>query len=458
MQQNKKANYLISNSKNVFTFLLLVSFVNFANRAFAQDESPKMIYSLSGGFGIFTFNGDIGKGADVSTYSRITTGYSGGLEVRFGKFIGLQAGGLMGTLSQSERSKTRNLNFSSPITQFNLNVMLYFDNDAIMPRASMAAPYLNFGAGYLMFDPHGDLKDASGAGYYYWSDGSIRDLPETKANISTSKQLKRDYSYETKLTDSVVNYSRSTISIPLGGGFRLKMSDHLNVNLGATYFLTQSDFIDNLKDGKNDSYLYSYFSLQYNFFRKAKAEQEKEKDKGPKVDFANIDKIDSDGDGVPDVDDHCQSTPKGLKVDRSGCPLDDDGDGVANHLDKEPGTKKGATVDENGVTQTDAMFAEKVRRDSLAREREAGFASNPTLDYLKEIDKQQESKKTSPSNPTTPNNSSSKIPAALRSADKNNDGYISSDEISAVIDGFFEGGSDFTVEKINDLIDYFFEQ
>ncbi len=50
------------------------------------------------------------------------------------------------------------------------------------------------------------------------------------------------------------------------------------------------------------------------------------------------------------------------------------------------------------------------------------------------------------------------IPDELKSADKNNDGFISTEEIGKSIDSFFDGDSDFTVEKLNDLIDLFFDQ
>ncbi|MCC6837574.1 MAG: hypothetical protein IT234_03440, partial [Bacteroidia bacterium] len=59
-------------------------------------------------------------------------------------------------------------------------------------------------------------------------------------------------------------------------------------------------------------------------------------------------------------------------------------------------------------------------------------------------------------NPNTAKASS--IPYTLRPADKNNDGYISTEEITMAIDSFFEGDSIFTVERLNDLIDFFFEQ
>jgi len=45
---------------------------------------------------------------------------------------------------------------------------------------------------------------------------------------------------------------------------------------------------------------------------------------------------DADGDGVADMDDKCPDTPKGWKVDATGCPLDQDKDGVADAIDKCP--------------------------------------------------------------------------------------------------------------------------
>ena len=57
---------------------------------------------------------------------------------------------------------------------------------------------------------------------------------------------------------------------------------------------------------------------------------------------------DTDGDGVPDKKDKCPGTPKGAKVDATGCPLDSDGDGVYDGLDQCDNTPKGATVDAKG--------------------------------------------------------------------------------------------------------------
>ena len=57
---------------------------------------------------------------------------------------------------------------------------------------------------------------------------------------------------------------------------------------------------------------------------------------------------DSDGDGVRDDQDACPDTPAGVAVDSRGCPLDSDGDGVPDYKDKCPNTRAGAKVDEDG--------------------------------------------------------------------------------------------------------------
>jgi len=57
---------------------------------------------------------------------------------------------------------------------------------------------------------------------------------------------------------------------------------------------------------------------------------------------------DYDGDGVWDRLDRCLSTPKGCRVDETGCSLDGDNDGVCDGLDNCPNTPPGMVVDENG--------------------------------------------------------------------------------------------------------------
>lgn len=64
---------------------------------------------------------------------------------------------------------------------------------------------------------------------------------------------------------------------------------------------------------------------------------------------------DSDGDGVPDTEDQCPGTPRGVRVDARGCPVDSDGDGVPDYLDRCPNTPRGVTVDRNGCPVQESL-------------------------------------------------------------------------------------------------------
>jgi hypothetical protein len=417
----------------------------------SQVSKQKQLPSVALGIGILSFNGDVGNGVNLSSFSRIRGGYNLVIEERIGKYIGVSLNGLYGKLSDSDNTLESNRNFESKIIQGDLNLVIHFDNDLIFKRTSAFAPYLSAGFGYLMFDPKGDLVDKNGIKYNYWTDGTIRNLSETDTNAAASVLIQRDYKYETTLKDSVANYSRSTFAIPLTLGFNLKISDKIGINLAATYCLTMTDWIDNYKTGGNDNYVFAHVALKYSF-GKAYDDSDPVYDN---VDFSSLEKLDTDEDGVNDNDDRCPGTPKGVKVSNHGCPPDDDEDGVPDYRDKELKTAKGTLVDVNGVTITDKQIADKQAQwDSLATERSELFNENPSLAYLKSVDqKAAELRKNNPSAAAY-----TKIPAALQSADRNKDGYISSEEIAKAIDSFFEGDSIFTVEKLNDLIDFFFEQ
>lgn len=69
---------------------------------------------------------------------------------------------------------------------------------------------------------------------------------------------------------------------------------------------------------------------------------------------------DADGDGVTDKDDKCPNTPKGWKVDASGCPIDTDKDGLFDEEDDCPtvaGPKenKGCPVKELTAEEIEAL-------------------------------------------------------------------------------------------------------
>ncbi|MBC7863105.1 MAG: hypothetical protein IAF38_09030 [Bacteroidia bacterium] len=406
----------------------------------SQDDNTahKHYPSVLLGVGGLKFTGDVGKLTDVNPLLDARLGYYLKAEYRFGKYFGMMFGGLYGKFAGTDNSKASHLNFQSKAIQADLNFVTYFDH--LFKQNDEVSPFLSAGIGYVMFDAKGDLKNGDNT-YYYWSDGSVRDQPDVLVNQATATIIKRDYTYETQLKDSATNYSRAALVIPIQAGFDFQLGKlhRWDVQIGFNYNIILSDYVDNKKAGGNDSYWMGHVGFKYTFAPKPKTPQDD-------VDFSHIDKMDVDGDGVADNEDRCLSTPKGVPVDNHGCPMDGDKDGVADHMDKEPSTKKGAKVDGFGVTiNEDSLAYHQIMWDSLAAERNENFNENPSIETLKKVEKD-------------PIKSGVKIPDEIVSADINKDGFISAEEISKTIDGFFEGANDFTVDKINRLIDFFFEQ
>jgi hypothetical protein len=418
--------------------LVILSLMSFAFAAKAQ-------FGISAGVSGMKFNGDVGKERNSNYFGDARMGYNFGVDYRVGKVLGVGLNGIYGTLQGTDNSATSHRNFQSKIMGGELNVMAFFDR--LKDTHKVAAPFISVGIGYLKFNPMGDLKDQNGSTYNYWTDGSIRDLPQDPNNTNElySIVIKRDYKYETELKDSIANYTRSCLYIPVNLGMKFQIGLRTSVRFAVNYNIALTDYLDNYKNGGNDSWLAGNVTLNYNFTPKPK-------DEYANIDFSSIDNSDYDGDGVIDLKDDCLGTPKGAKVNGHGCPTDTDGDGIEDYMDTEPTTKPGAKVDGFGATINEEDYAKRqMEWDSLAIERSEGFNVAPSLTYLKEVETKAKDVKDK-SGKTT------KIPAELQPADINNDGYISAEEITKSIDSFFDGASSFNVERLNRLIDFFFEQ
>lgn len=373
----------------------------------SSDDKRTELPLITGGAGLTFFKGDVG--ASSRTGGAFRTGFRFGVEQRFLSTLGAELYGVYGTLTSNERSLDFNRNFTTQFLSIGAGLMLDLDNDYVLSRRASIGPYIGVGFMWMKFDPYGDLKDINDSTYHYWSDGSIRDIAETSPFALNSNYITRDYTYETQLKDSTTDYKRSTMGIPLSVGTKFKFSRHFGADIRATYNITFTDYIDNTKFDRSDSYMFLSFSLYYQFTKP-----------GPKEEGTygkDILNEDSDKDGVRDADDMCAGTPPGVKVNRNGCPPDKDEDGVPDYRDKEPNTPKNTPVDKDGITTT------LTQTDSLG---------NPI--------------------------GNCKIPVEYLPADKNSDCVITADEINSVIDDFFDGEGDWTADKINGLIDYFFEQ
>ncbi|MBN8703954.1 MAG: hypothetical protein J0M08_12880 [Bacteroidetes bacterium] len=371
------------------------------------------------GAGVLVYFGDLNKGDAISQYSHIRAGYHINVEKRFNAPFGVGLNLLVGKLALSQRSNdpAKNLNFESPITQIGIAGYYHLDDNRVIKRSSEIAPYVGVGVSMLKFNPKGDLLDANGNPYHYWTDGSIRDQSQATSNYFESNTIKRDYKYETELKDSATSYPKTTITIPLTLGSRFQFNENWHGNAFVTYNLVLSDYIDNNASKKgNDAFLHTGFSVIYSFPLKVVDAPIYQG-----VDLLAIDKLDSDGDGVRDAIDECLDTPEGVKVNSRGCPKDDDLDGVPDYMDKEPNTKRGAFVDDNGVAISELKFEQKMAEYDSGINR-----SNLSYQY--------------------------------GDYDKNKDGFFTAEEMKSALDDFFAGKSKLSVEAIQQMIAFYLRQ
>lgn len=428
-------------------FLLVIfCFVTTYNYAQFDEDTPDVL-TFGAGVGFSSFFGDLATDSKVSALANIRTCYTFNLEKRFTNIVAVQLDGLYGSLAYNERSNIipNNRNFQSSLLQVGANFTFHMDDDLIMARQNPFSPYLSVGASYIMFDAYSDLKDKNGDEYYYWENGTIRDAVQNDTNEVTAGYRYRDYDYETQLKDSTENYARNSIAFPLTVGLKWKFTPRIQGRIYGTYNITLTDRIDNYKEnGDNDRYVFAGLSLHYVLKKKDHTYDD--------VDFDVLANEDEDHDGIIDTQDQCPHTQAGVEVDGMGCPMDADGDGVPNYLDEEPETKNGVMVDEKGRELTDDLLAErKATKEAVVTQRRETFSEDASMSTLQNISKEIETNASS-------TGATNKIPEELREADLNNNGIISATEITAAIDGFFEGSNNFTVKALHELIDYFFEQ
>lgn len=303
-------------------------------------------FSLGGGAGVTYFRGDMGRNSkEVSDQSVVfLTG-----DKRFNPFVSAMANLTYGRLGHDDFSlEAPHNNFMSNFFQFDVRVAFHLDNGDVLPDNSRVSSFISVGAGMMFFNPISDRFDAQGNLYNYWSDGSIYDRPEDDPDAENAVQLYRDHDYETTLSDSI-NFNKNALVIPLSVGVKLRLVNNFEAQLGFTYNMALTDYLDGWKyDGNNDAFLMGTVGLTYHIGKYM----------GEKVDYSDVDfraiRIeDSDGDLIDDFSDKCPDTPKEAEVDWDGCPTDFDMDGIPDYLDKEPESAAGAIVNEDGVTMTE---------------------------------------------------------------------------------------------------------
>lgn len=318
------------------------------------------------GTGMLSFYGDLYQKHFISPQvSRIGYEFSFSQPLNPSLRVGLYA--MAGKLGANERLVNRNTNFESKVLSGGLTIEYTFAH--LLNEKARVFPWISTGIGWFSYNSKTDLKDANGNPYFYWSDGSIRNLDETDPNAINAVIVQRDYNFESDIRalnlDGFGNYPVNSFAVPAGAGILLKLTGHWEVKAGAVMNFSFSDYIDGVTDksigtrqgdARKDHFMMTSVTLRYNLFDPKKDKDAAGNDLYAGVDYKELAKSDYDEDGVIDPEDYCGDTPKGVPVDRNGCPIDSDKDQVPDYRDDETASAPGAIVNDRGVTQSDSAI------------------------------------------------------------------------------------------------------
>jgi hypothetical protein len=454
-----------------FTFLLVLLT---AVPAFSQDdeldrllneevENINPVYKpvISFGAGVLNYFGDIKNNYYTPTLG--TLGYKINLSTYIDneRYFKAEFFFMGGKLSGNERSFSDpklNFNFQTDIYNFGVDINYDFDH-FYKKRDNRFHPFISLGIGTLLFNSRTDSSasfydpDAGTnvtANYNYWSDGTIRDIPQSTGDPSLSHLVSRDFKYETSLRQydwGLGQYSQYAFAIPFEFGIDMQISDRLMVRIGNSFSYTLSDVIDHVssknKTGRigkkgNDMFNFTYVSLHLDLFSSAKMLKMERLFRD--MEFDPMLFGDEDNDGWPDVMDDCPATPLGVVTDSVGCPLDSDNDGIYDYLDKEQFSRMGAFVNNDGVEMTEEDLIAMLNHSMAVGRNEIDL-------YLRRSDSYAGRK-----------GSGLPIPDKFKPVDTDKDNYISFDEMLKEIDRYFDFESTLTAGDIYELNSFFFAQ
>ncbi|NQX97553.1 MAG: hypothetical protein HRT73_06695 [Flavobacteriales bacterium] len=119
-----------------FSLLFAIIFL-LAEMSFSQEKSGlRHIPSIGFHGGVLSYMGDI-KGAEgTNIYSYAKPAYGFYLEKKIGSIFGISANGMFGKVSKSQLDDELFVNFESKIMNFDLNLLLDFDNGKVINESS----------------------------------------------------------------------------------------------------------------------------------------------------------------------------------------------------------------------------------------------------------------------------------------------------------------------------------
>jgi hypothetical protein len=364
--------------KNIFLFILLTTFALTSvaqNTDSKKDKKQKSdsdtantpprlgdVFKPTLGLGAGTlsyFGNMYPKGHQFQSITQSRIGFDLNLSQPLTKYLYLNFYVMFGKLGANERSTTPalNQNFQSQINLGGLQLMYDFSN--FIKKQTNIRPYILTGFEGFEFLSKTDLYDKHGNKYYYWNDGTIKNMAQGSVGSQNATTLVRDYSYDSDIREMNQNgygkYRESSWAVPVGAGFTMNAGEHIKFRMGATMHFTFTNHIDGVGSTRSDKFLMFAASVHYDLVtRKKDGMDTLPSNQYEGVDFLAIDNADEDGDGVKDLDDLCHGTPAGAKVDAHGCPVDDDKDLVPDYRDEDLATDTGAVANDYGIAMTDA--------------------------------------------------------------------------------------------------------
>lgn len=342
-----------------------------------EKEPYRFMVNVHGGVGVSRFFGDVVDREKIAIH---TLGnrpmFNFGIGANVTNYLELNIDGMYGWLNGNENNFGAHRNFQAELFGVGANLVYNFHNLLRSPVG--ITPYVSVGATYSDYRVYSDLIDGDGNTYHYWDDGLIRNVSQALPETPNIEIIERDFEYETRLSQNPV----TSVAFPVGVGFDFNASRKVAVRLGATYYFTATDLIDNAASGENgffsnDGWLTTSLSFIYRFDPFKKKAPAIEFDDAQYADFSELESVDTDGDGVPDFLDQCSGTLKGIPVDAKGCPFDRDGDGIPDYRDKQLNTPLGAIVDADGVALSYQDIYKKYGADTVSLAR-----SEATPDYI----------------------------------------------------------------------------
>lgn len=182
-----------------------------------------------------------------------------------------------GNIYGDEKTDGRTLNFKSSLLAPQLGLSFNFLHWANKGKLrNHFATYLFVGAEALFFSTAGDLKNSDNETYYYWNDGSIRNLSESFDSQDKATIIKRDYKYETNYRnldiDNVGKVPQFGFGVPLGLSAEFKFNNGIAIRAGAVYHYTFTDYLDNITSNSignrkgnaaTDKFLFTHISVCY---------------------------------------------------------------------------------------------------------------------------------------------------------------------------------------------------